>query len=235
MNLTQMGIAAITFDLDDTLWPCEPVINHAETVYYDWLRKNCPAACEENDMGQLRERRRQLIVDSPELINDVSEWRRRATHELLVHYGGDAGLVDDAFSTFYAARQKVEFYPDVMDALQDLSFHYRLGSLTNGNADLEHIGVDHLFDCALYATLALPAKPAPDMYVQACEELGLSAPSILHVGDNPLTDVEGARRAGFKTAWINRGTMAYPDDIAPADITISNLSELVAIAPSIPR
>ncbi len=235
MKLAEMGITVITFDLDDTLWPCAPVINQAEIAYYDWLLEHCPAACEEYDQKQLRAVRQELLSTAPELINDVSEWRLRATRDLLARYGADTSLAEDAFETFLAARQKVEFYPDVIDALQDLSFHYRLGSLTNGNADLKRIGVDHHFDCALYATLALPAKPAPDMYLQACEELAVSPQSILHVGDNASTDIEGARSVGCRTAWINRGSLVYPDDIAPADINLTNLAELVTLAPAIPR
>ena len=235
MNLTQMGIAAITFDLDDTLWACDPVINQAEHVYYQWLREHCPAACEMYTMDQLRERRRELLRSAPELSNDVSEWRLRATRELLEEFDTDPLLANDAFDSFLSARQQVEFYPDVLDALQELSFHYRLGSLTNGNADLKRIGVDHLFDSALYATLDLPAKPAPDMYKKACQELGVSPESILHVGDNAITDIEGARKAGCRTAWINRGALIYPDNIAPADINITTLDDLVALAPVIPR
>lgn len=235
MNLSQMGIAAITFDLDDTLWPCGPVIRQAESVYYDWLTVHCPAAVSACDERELRHKRLQLRERFPELQDDVSEWRIRATRELLEEFGTDQGLAEAAFEVFLDARQQVEFYSDVMPGLQDLSFHYRMGALTNGNADLQRIGVDHLFDTALYATLQLPAKPAPDMFLRACTELGVSPESVLHVGDNAYTDVEGARSVGCRTAWINRGTLVFPDDLEPADLNITSLSELVALAPDIPR
>ena len=45
---------------------------------------------------------------------------------------------------FLQARQAVEFYDDVMDGLQELSFHFRLGALTNGNADLERVLVPRI-------------------------------------------------------------------------------------------
>lgn len=231
MNLTQMGIAAVTFDLDDTLWPCAPVIEHAERVYYDWLLEHCPAVCAENTADQLRALRAEVLQAVPELVSDVSEWRLRATRDLLTRYGYDPALAEVVFDVFLTARQQVEFYPDVKEALQELSLFYRLGSLTNGNADLERIGVNHLFDSALYASLDLPAKPAPDMFLRASEELGVSPESILHVGDNARTDIEGARNAGYKTAWIDRSDLVYPDDIAPADLHINNLTELVALAP----
>ncbi len=235
MNLSQMGISAITFDLDDTLWPCAPVLRHAETVYHDWLQAHCPAAVIQYSSDELRAKRTQLLESFPQLRNDVSEWRLRATRELLAEFGVDEGRAEEAFSAFLGARQQVCFYDDVMSGLQDLSFHYRLGALTNGNADLQRIGVNQLFDSALYATLELPAKPAPDMFLQACEELGVAPASLLHVGDNAYTDIEGARLVGCKTAWMNRTDLVYPDDVEPADLDICSVADLVALAPDILR
>ena len=35
-------IECITFDLDDTIWLCEPVILNAEFVFYSWLESRYP-------------------------------------------------------------------------------------------------------------------------------------------------------------------------------------------------
>ena len=37
-----MSIKAISFDLDDTLWPILPIINKAEEITNKWLVKNYP-------------------------------------------------------------------------------------------------------------------------------------------------------------------------------------------------
>ncbi len=235
MNLTRMGITAITFDLDDTLWPCAPVISGAERVYYQWFVDNHPVIADAHSMDALRDMRRELLSEQPELVNDVTEWRLRATRALLQQHAVDPAHAEDAFDVFIKARQNVEFYPEVLSGLQELSFHYRLGSLTNGNADLEAIGVNHLFDTALYATLDLPAKPAPDMFMRAADELGVQPERILHVGDNAHTDITGAREAGCSTAWIRRGDEVYPEGVPRADIEISSLDDLIALAPDIPR
>lgn len=232
MNLVEQGITAITFDLDDTLWPCDSVITKAEQAYHDWFCKHYPVVTESNDQAQLRDKRRALLKDSPELANDVTEWRLRGTRRLLAEHGIDSGAAEQAMAVFLEARQAVEFYDDVMDGLQDLSLHFRLGALTNGNADLERIGAGHLFDTVQYATLQLPAKPAPDMFLKAFDELGVQPQSVLHVGDNAVTDIEGARKLGCKTAWINRGgALVYPDDAEPADLNITTLHDLVKLLP----
>ncbi len=234
MNLTDMGIAAITFDLDDTLWPCDPVIRSAEKVFYDWLDTHCPQVTQAYSMNELRDKRRELLAAQPHLTNDVTQWRLQGTRQVLEAHALDPALADEAVKVFIEARQQVEFFSEVMDGLQRLSFHYRLGALTNGNADLAAIGVGHLFDTALYATLALPAKPAPDMFLQAADELGVSTDRILHVGDNAETDIRGASAVGCKTAWINRYGDVYPDDKPAADIDIKDLNDLVALSPPLP-
>ncbi len=231
MNLVEQGITAITFDLDDTLWPCEAVITHAEQAYIDWFEQHYPVVTQHNDMAGLREKRRALLQEFPQLANDVTEWRLLGTRRLLEEHGLDVAAAEQAMDVFLHARQAVEFYDDVMDGLQDLSLHFRLGALTNGNADLQRIGASHLFDSVQYATLQLPAKPAPDMFLKAFEELGVQPQSVLHVGDNPVTDIEGARRLGCKTAWIDRGTLDYPHDAEPADINITSLHDLVMLMP----
>lgn len=231
MNLVEQGIKAITFDLDDTLWPCDAVIMHAEKAYMSWFDEHYPVVTQNNDMAGLRDRRRALLQEFPELVNDVTEWRLLGTQRLLEEHGIDSAEATRAMDTFLHARQAVEFYDDVMDGLQDLSLHFRLGALTNGNADLERIGASHLFDSVQYATLSLPAKPAPDMFLKAFDELGVQPEAVLHVGDNPVTDIEGARRLGCKTAWIDRGTLVYPDDAEPADLNISTLHDLVSLLP----
>lgn len=234
MNLVEQGISAITFDLDDTLWPCDTVIAHAEQVYFDWFDTHYPVVTQQEDSTSLREKRRALLQEHPELVNDVTEWRLLGTRRLLAEYGVSESAAEHAMEAFLHARQAVEFYDDVMDGLQDLSLHFRLGALTNGNADLERIGASHLFDSVQYATLELPAKPAPDMFLKAFDELGVAPEAVLHVGDNPVTDIGGARQLGCKTAWINRGILVYPDDEEPADINITSLHDLVALLPDRP-
>ena len=78
-----------------------------------------------------------------------------------------------------------------------------------------------------------PAKPAPDMFLEACDVLGVPPASVLHVGDHPVNDVAAAKEAGCKTAWISRHEETYPPDIKPADINITDLNALVKLAPPV--
>jgi putative hydrolase of the HAD superfamily len=55
---------------------------------------------------------------------------------------------------------------------------------------------------------------------------GVPAEEILHVGDDPITDVVGARQAGMQTAWLNRDARSWPAGLAPPARTISTLAEI---------
>ena len=44
-------ISLITLDLDDTLWPCEPVILAAERALHHWLGQRTPRLAMAHDTG----------------------------------------------------------------------------------------------------------------------------------------------------------------------------------------
>jgi len=99
-------------------------------------------------------------------------------------------------------------------------------AVTNGNARLERIGIDHLFDAVVSARTAGAAKPARPIFDAAVSAGGARAHETLHVGDHPEFDVHGARAAGLRTAWLNRNGHEWPVEFEPPEQTITNLREL---------
>ena len=56
--------------------------------------------------------------------------------------------------------------------------------------------------------------------------LGLASPeAVLFVGDNPVTDIDGARAFGMRTAWVTRGRQ-FPAELHPPDIAIERVTDL---------
>ena len=55
-------LRCITFDLDDTLWDCEPVILRAEQRFYDWVGENFPKIAERYHMNALVKHRRRFFT-----------------------------------------------------------------------------------------------------------------------------------------------------------------------------
>lgn len=226
-----MHIRAISLDLDDTLWPIEPVMLRAEQRLDTWLKTHCPRAAVHYPIPAMRALRERVAGENPHLAHDFTAQRRLSLSTALTPHGYDEDHVDAAFAEFYTARNQVECYADAVPALELLAARFPLIALSNGNADLAQIGLSRFFRFSLSARECGAAKPAPQIFHAACARLGLPPAAVLHVGDDPELDVGGARAAGLRCAWINRRQARWPppqspDQIVP-DLSVRDLLELV--------
>lgn len=219
------AIRAISLDLDDTLWPIWPVIDRAEHELFGFLEKHAADAMRDMSIERLRAVRDRLWLEHPQHAHDYSTLRRLSLRAVLEPHGYGPETVEAAFEVFYAARNRVTLYPDAGPALEELASRFALVSLTNGNADLGRIGLKHHFGAEFSAKSLGVAKPDPRCFMAVAESLGLPSAAIAHVGDDPLLDVEGARRAGMLAVWINRRGESWPH-AEPPDLEITTLSEL---------
>jgi HAD superfamily hydrolase (TIGR01458 family) len=74
-------------------------------------------------------------------------------------------------------------------------------------------------------------KPDPAFFEAALARLGVTADQTLMVGDDVVGDIEGARRAGLKTALVRTGKFR-PDDLKRGiepDYTIDSIADLPAL------
>jgi putative hydrolase of the HAD superfamily len=213
----------LSFDLDDTLWPVAPVIAAAEAELLAWLRQRCPRAA---DVEAMRGLRAAVAAQFPERSHDLTFLRRHALVMQLQGAGYDEMHAEAAFEVFFAARNRVSFYPDVHPALARLCKRHRLFALSNGNADLARCGIAHFFDGHITACDAGAAKPDARMFAALAARAGVGPAEVLHVGDDPLADVVGARAAGMQAVWLNRSAREWPSQWEPPDRTVKSLDEL---------
>lgn len=197
-------VRAITLDLDDTLWPFAPIGARIERVLDEWLWQHSPGTAERFPIAAMRQLREQVFAEHPELLHDLSALRRLTLQRALHESGADPALLEPAYEIFYAARNQVECYPDAIDALARLAARLPVAALTNGNADLERIGLSRHFVFQLGAREHGAAKPDAGIFHAACARLDVAPAQVLHVGDHIELDVLGAARAGLRTCWINR-------------------------------
>ena len=223
-----MRIRAITLDLDDTLWPIGPVMLRAEQRLDDWLRTHCPPVATAYPIAAMRALRDRIAGENPELAHDFTSQRLLCLRAALHPHGYGDDHVDAAFAEFYAARNEVECYADALPALERLAARYPLVSLSNGNADLERIGIARFFHFSISSRSFGKAKPAAEIFHAACVGLGLPADEVLHVGDDALVDVVGAGEAGLRSAWLNRSGAAW-DHARQPDLIARDLAELAAL------
>jgi len=221
-------IRAITLDLDDTLWAIGPVIRRAEEQLWSWLDRNYPRIGLRWDTERLMQLRRDVMREFPELAHDLRFLRKQVLSRIAVDSGYAGDMAESAFAVFDAARNDVEFYPDVLPALETLSARYALVAVTNGNANLETIGLRHLFHDVVTAVDVGAAKPEAVIFAEAVRRSGVTASETLHVGDHPEIDIAGAAAAGLRTAWMNRGDHDWPGHLPQQpDLTVSTVVELL--------
>lgn len=222
------SILAITFDLDDTLWAIDPVIERAEQRMHAWLAEYYPRLPERYSPADLRMLRDGLVDARPELAHDLSALRRESLALAAQHCGYGRDAADGAFAVMWQARNEVELFADVLPVLTDLAGRLTLGGLTNGNADIVRIGLDGLLRFCITAREVGVAKPHRAIFDAASAAAGVPAAQVLHVGDDPQRDVHGARAAGMRTVWVNRGNQTWPGGPA-ADAEISDLFGLLEL------
>jgi putative hydrolase of the HAD superfamily len=86
-----------------------------------------------------------------------------------------------------------------------------------------------LLDCFAHTTFSDELgirKPAPEIFWDTLRHVGGEPASTVHVGDDPILDVDGARAAGLRAVQVI-GRSARPEP-EPADRTITCLGELPA-------
>jgi HAD superfamily hydrolase (TIGR01509 family) len=202
---------ALTLDLDDTLWPIWPTIERAERVLHAWLAVHAPATARRFDPKGLRALRDEVAMEKPQWAHDLSAIRNESLRRALLLAGDDPSHAQAAFDVYFEARQQVVLYDDTLAALSRLSQCFPLMALTNGNADLDRIGLARFFRGSVTARSFGVAKPDGRIFHHACASLGFAPAQVLHIGDDFELDVTGAVDAGLQAVWLRREAQAAPN------------------------
>lgn len=216
----------ITVDLDETVWPCMPVIRAAENAVHGWLRRSAPRLAQTHDVAGLRAHRIDLVQRRPDIAHDITAVRLESLRQLLAANGEDPALAEAAVEVFLEARNRVEPFPDVRETLERWRGRYTLVAVTNGNASVDRTPLKGCFDLALNAATVGAMRPSPALFHAALEFAGVSPAAALHAGDDPRLDVAAARAAGMRTAWVNRAGAEAPPHLPRADVEVRTLTEL---------
>lgn len=182
-----------------------------------------------------RARYRPILADVNEgrrAWGDFDELHHVTLDELLRER--DVDLTPAARSDLILAWHRLDPWPDVRAGLAELRGSHLVAPLSNGHiallVDLARHG-DLRFDCVLSAELAQAYKPAPAAYLTAARLLGVQPDELMLVAAHPW-DLDGARAAGLRTAYLRRPAEYGPGRDAPdyvgADVTADDLHQLAA-------
>ena len=219
--------SVLSFDLDDTLYDNRPIIKAAVQAQSDYL--NALPGYQQQGPQFWQQCREHVAQHNPELIDDVTQWRKHTLQLALselgfkeedVHHHANA-----AYQAFADARSNIQVSKEVLGLLERLRQHYTLIAITNGNVEVERFNLKDKFELVLQAGLHGKAKPHTTLFDQAAAHLRVNNGDILHVGDSLDSDVQGANNAGCQSVWLNNQAQNYAYR-GLADIEITNIHAL---------
>ena len=131
---------------------------------------------------------------------------------------------------------KYPFTEPVLDELRRRGL--KLGLITNGQWEyqtgkVKGLGLWDAFDCVLVGCDPATAKPHPDLFLEMARRLGRECGELIYVGDNPVKDVDAARRAGYVPVWVRTlGDWRYPE-VPRAECEVDTVAEIPALIDAI--
>lgn len=135
-------------------------------------------------------------------------------------------------------KKHIYLYDETIEVLTKLKNQgYSLLMLTNGSPDLQHTKLSLSPELAPYFNHIVisgefgTGKPSVEIFNYALSLLDVEKSEVMMVGDNPLTDILGASRAGIDSVWINHRTREKVD-VTPT-FEIDRLKEILAIVKSL--
>ncbi len=135
---------------------------------------------------------------------------------------------------FPEERRKTPFvYDETFETLEALKGKYKLLLLTNGSPDLQNTKltitpeISPYFDQIVISGDFGRGKPDPSIFEHALSLMSFKKEEVIMVGDNLMTDILGANRAGIKSVWVNRHNKERNEVIPTFEIT--HLGELFDI------
>ena len=157
------------------------------------------------------------------------EWMRS---QWLKHWP-DTRLDMQSLETWYRAATQRNIQPDTeiinyLTSLNDKKVPW--GIVTNGAPSQRDkciaAGLAQIAPFIIVSGEVGCWKPDPQIFRLALNATGLKNPDrVIFVGDNPVADIDGAKRFGMKAAWIHRNR-TYPSDLLPPDYTINHVLDV---------
>ncbi|ETV92288.1 hypothetical protein, variant 1 [Aphanomyces invadans] len=226
MPSLENGIRGVTFDLDDTLWCGKETLRRAAQVFHEHLERSYPL------ITQSLFETTWASVMAASAMRDFTALRQDTLIKCARSVGYEQldNVVATSMHTFLAARSSPVLFEGVERVLQRLQM--RLGVITNGNCQRKYL--PPILRGAFGDVWVAPdssngySKPHRVLFERALSLLKLDASHVVHVGDDYICDITGAKAVGMRTIWITSDPVdasMYPD----ADAIVRSIAEIIAV------
>lgn len=213
-------IRAVTFDLDRTLLDRDTSILSFISSQYEAFKFRLNGT----ERGRFAESFIRLDARG-------SLWKDMVYKKMVAELGIHDVTWEELFADFDARIS--DFYvpfPYMHAALLDLKQTYQMALITNGrtifqNRTIKALGISSYFPVALFSETEGVRKPDPEIFLRALDRLGVRPEESVYVGDHPVSDIEGATRAGMKTVWKRNSDFRHVN----CDAVMDDLRELPSL------
>ena len=216
-------IKAVVFDLDHTLFD-----------RYATIKKLVPQLRKHFDLGD--------GITDEYFIQELSYADKHFVHKgwegiynHLVSKGifktlpGFAEYTEIVLRHFRHIAEKYDFAEPTLKKIK--SKGYKIGLITNGSHELQYkklgmLELTDFFDEIIVSGDTPYQKPGERIFLMMAEKMGVEPSEMMYVGDHPLNDVEGSRKAGCVSVWVKTtGTWIFPEIEKPT-LQIETVEEL---------
>ena len=213
-----MGIKVILFDMDNTLIDRQRIFREMLTERIGGYHSNVSAE------------------ELEEIVNQIVEWDNCGNQSRIVTFQQyvDTYQVDTTAKELndYWDKNSGKFlhvFEDAAETIEYLHQNYRLGIVSNGNAESQRRKIAglpfiDLFEYSIVSGEIGIHKPDKGIFLKVCEDMGVLPEECIFVGDNYRCDIEGALQVGMKPIWIS-SKECHKEDI----VCIEHLAELKKI------
>lgn len=193
-----MDVTTILFDLDETL--CEHIHSGPKRLSKAFLRLDFDQIFTYDEYQK----------ESNKITGTSSDIRLREIcfMNLARQKGYDESVGLQIADAYHAITDysNMKLLPEASQVLEALYGDYQLGIVTNGGPDTQSPKIDALslrdwFDTVIFAGFETVAKPDPEPFQQALNELEANKEEAIHVGNSLKTDIAGANNCEVTSIW----------------------------------
>lgn len=204
----------------DERWRAAPIYAYAEAMGMWWG---------EGLWGEFR-------GDAPGLRSlraFVPGFRRAVWRDALAALEASDDTLATALEAAYVAARRADqpLDPEAEWVLEDLARDHRLALVTNGAPDVQREKLAGTTLARRFRAIVISAelgiaKPDPRIFEHAVRAIGARTEEAVMIGDSLSRDIAGARGAGLRSIWVDRGGESRrPDDAVP-DARVTALSQI---------
>lgn len=128
------------------------------------------------------------------------------------------------------SRERFQLFPDSLPVLEEIKKGgYPIAVLSDAQKvycfeEAKILGVDRFFDCFIVSTHFGFTKPDPRLFTLVCTLLDILPAETVYIGNDPETDVKGAKQIGMQAILLDREARNKNQEPKP-DFYATNLWE----------